>query len=722
MISASPLLIKKEKMKKMQISKKLSATLVITLLTISAIMAAIPMASAAITAAPTLDVTTGPVGTAVTVTGAAGDAAPFSTVTAYWDALSGIVLGSAPATSTGSYEIDVKIPKAVNGGHFIVVNDGGGAMGAAFTVTAEIKVSANAGLPGDAITVTGTGFAASSDITLTFDSVTLTTPVSVTLTAPAITTNGTGSFSASIVIPTSIVPADYDDYTLTAEDEDTNTASVTVAIDYNIKLTPDLGPTGISTTISGRIEASVAYDITFNGAPVASGTSGADGSFSASYTIPGVLSTGSYPVEIVWATINSRSATFQVTASPTIALSVATGIAGDIVTVTGSGFSSKANITLTFGTTVVNSTAMNAAFGPTTTGGALPANLKFVVPTLAPAVYAVKVVDQYMATSTVVYFTITATPVTTIALRGTSYYPGDTISFNIYTTDGFTAGPVVTIRDPTGATWWTNTWPLTASGASWSVLYQDQLFGVDEHALLPADAPLGSWNWTISYTGTTLGAKTATGLFSVVALPNMQNVLDALTTMDGKISGYVTTSEGKIIAAVNTKTGTIMTDLSALMPKLQGIEDTAVIIATMLGDVQVDLANLDMSALASLGVDITSIKGDVATIKTNIGTVSTSVSALDAKVTSVVDVGTIVGGDIATVQTTLGTLEGKITSIDGKIATVQTSVGALQADVTGVTADLPVDMMPVWIAVVLSLVAAIAAIFAVITIRQKIAG
>jgi hypothetical protein len=314
-----------------------------------------------------------------------------------------------------------------------------------------------------------------------------------------------------------------------------------------------------------------------------------------------------------------------------------------------------------------------------------------------------------------VYFTISPTPVTTITLRGTTYYPGDTISFNIFTTDGFTAGPDVTIRDPTGATWWTGTWPMTASGPSWSVLYQDQLFGVDEHAMLPADAPLGTWNWTIAYTGTTTGANTATGLFTVAALPNMQTVLDALAEMKAQVEGVITTSTGQITALINTKSGQIMTDVSALDPKLQGIEDTVIIIATMLGEVQMDIADLDLSALNTLGVDITSIKNDVATVRTNIGTVQTAVSNLDPVIGAL-------AGQNAEIQTTLGTLDGKIVAVDGKVATVQTSVGTLQADISDVGADLPVDMTAVWIAVVLSLVAAIAAIFAVITIRQKIAG
>jgi hypothetical protein len=714
---------KKGENEKMQVSKKLYTTLIIAILTISILTAAIPMVSAEITAPPTLDIATGPVGTDVVVTGAAGTASPFSTVKAYWDSLAGKVLGTTSALSTGAYEMEVTIPPAVNGDHFIVVNDGETeSAGALFTVTGQLIVDPERALPGDTIAVTGHGLAANSDVTLTFDSTTLLTPVSVPLTAPAITTNATGSFSASIVVPTSIAPADFDTYTLTAEDEDLNTASATIVIDYNIVLTPDLGPTGITITVAGRIEANVAYDITFNAAPIASGTTSATGAYSATYTIPGVLSTGFYPVTIVWETVNSRSATFEVTPSPTIALSVGTGIAGDVVTVTGSGFSAKANITLYFGTTVVNSTAMNAAFGPTTSGGALPANLKFVVPTLTPAVYAVKIVDQYSAASTVVYFTISPTPVTAITLRGTSYYPGDTISFNIYTTDGFTSGPDVTIRDPTGATWWTGTWPLTASGPSWSVLYQDQLFGVDEHALLPADAPLGTWNWTIAYTGTTTGAKTATGLFSVAALPTMQTVLDALDDMEATIQGLITTSNGQITALINTKSGQIMTSLDAISAKLQGIEDMGIIIATDVGELKTDLANLDLSVLNALGVDITAIKGDVATIKTNIGTVNTKVTNLDPVIGAI-------AGQNAEIQTTLGTLDGKIVAVDGKVATVQTSVGTLQADIAGVSGDvsdvsdnLPVDMTAVWIAVVLSLVAAIAAIFAVITIRQKIAG
>ena len=403
-----------------------------------------------------------------------------------------------------------------------------------------------------------------------------------------------------------------------------------------------------------------------------------------------------------------------VTAPPTFTLGASNGVAGAIVTLMGSGFSGKANITLNFATTAVNSTSMNAGFGPTTTAGAIPAGVTFVVPTLTPGVYAVSVVDQYGATSASgVFFTIDPTPVTSIALRGTSYYPLDIISFDITTTDPFASSQcVVTVRDTTGLTTWTGTWTLTAVGSTWRMLYQNQMVN-SNYLMLSADCPLGQWNWTIAYTGASAGAKTATGLFTVAAKPDMQTVIDKIDDLDADIQGYITTSEGKIIAAVNTKTGTIMTDIAALEPQLQAITDTVVIIATMLGEVQVDIAALDLAALDALGVQITAIKNDVATIKTNIGTVNVAVGDLDAVLGAV-------AGQLVTVQTTLGTLEGKIDSIEGNTATIETDVGTLQADVTDVQGK--VDQTPAWIAVVLSLVAAIAAIFAVITIRQKIAG
>jgi len=703
----------------MQISKKLYTTLIITLLTISALTAAIPMVSAEITGPPTLDVATGPVGTKVTLTGAAGTAAPFSTVTIYWDALSGAVLGTASASSTGAYTKQVTIPPAVNGDHFIVVNDGETeSAGALFTVTGQLIINtipATIGtpkaLPGDQLSVAGHGFAANSVVTLTFLSTTLGVPVTFGITTPVITSNATGSFSATIALPSTLTIADFDIYDVTAEDEDTNTAVAQVNINYYVLCVPPAGPVGITTTISGRIAPNVAFIVRFNGAQIGSGTSAADGSYTTAYTIPGVLSTGPYTVDVVWATVNTRSTTFTINPSPVIALGLGTGIAGDIVTITGSGFSAGADVTLYFGTTAVNDTA--AGFGPTTVtpvGGNLPAGLTFVVPTLTPSIYSVTVVDQYGATSAVVYFTIEATPVFMAETRATQYMRMDFLSIKSLSTSA--TDVILRIVDPMGLIWYQE----AVTAGEWQMISGAYQIPYDTLDLtwwpITSDAPLGTWNFTCWNSGATQILDT--NMFTVVAKPNQQDVLDTLDDLEGTITGLMTTSEGKIIAAINTKTGTIMTDLSALSPKIQGIEDTVVIIATMLGEVQMDVADLDMG---TMGADIIAIKNDIATVKTNIGTVSTKVSNLDPVVGAI-------AGQLVEVQTSIGALDGRLVAIDGKTATIETKVGTLQADLTSDIADIPskVDMMPVWIAVVLSLIAAIAAIFAVITIRQKIAG
>ena len=112
----------------MQISKKLYTTLIITILTLSTLMAAIPMASAEIVTAPVLyekdtttPISTGPVGTKVDVVGVTGEgnASPFSTVTVYLDALSGLVLGTGSANVDGNYSIEVTIPPATAGLHYL---------------------------------------------------------------------------------------------------------------------------------------------------------------------------------------------------------------------------------------------------------------------------------------------------------------------------------------------------------------------------------------------------------------------------------------------------------------------------------------------------------------------------------------------------------------------------------------------------------------------------
>jgi archaellum component FlaC len=530
-------------------------------------------------------------------------------------------------------------------------------------------------------------------------------------------TSELGSFSATIVVP-AIAEGDYGAYAITAIDTDKNTAVNTVmppffpafTVDYYITLDPASGPTGITTTISGRIEASKDYEIRFGSATIATGTSGSTGSFTATYVIPDVLPEGDYTVTIVWQVTKTKTATFKVTPAPKLTSIVPpSGQPGAVIVISGENFTAGAAIELYLGSTLVNSTATDDRFGPT--GAALSiipgkiVDLEFVVPSIAPGVYVLKVVDENGAsTGTAHTFIVTAAPESTIGLRGTSYYTGDILSFNIVSTEANLGTITVTVRDPSSVTWWTtNTWTLSG-GVIKRVVYQNQTIN-GNHLTIPADAPLGNWNWTITYTPASTATQVkATGLFAVAAKPTMQTVID------------------------------VINDLGANVTEIKGEIAT---IETTVGEINVAIEDLDAT--------ISSFDGDMASITTNLGTVQTTVSSLNADITaiktSVSSISTldavlgVVAGDTAVIKSSMGSLNGTISDVSDGIATIETDLGTLKVDVASIKTDvssvqsdvedalpIAVDMMPVWIAVVLSLIAAIAAIFAVVTIRQKIAG
>lgn len=121
---------------------KTFSTLIMTILAASVILSALPMANAEINMPPTLSPNFGPPGTTVTVSAGPGGAGNFAIVTAYWENRTGPVLNSTAADNNGAYSMVVTIPEAINGEHWIVVNDGESESdGAKFTVTAGLVVT-----------------------------------------------------------------------------------------------------------------------------------------------------------------------------------------------------------------------------------------------------------------------------------------------------------------------------------------------------------------------------------------------------------------------------------------------------------------------------------------------------------------------------------------------------------------------------------------------------
>ncbi len=137
--------------------------------------------------------------------------------------------------------------------------------------------------------------------------------------------------------------------------------------------------------------------------------------------------------------------------------------------------------------------------------------------------------------------------------------------------------------------------------------------------------------------------------------------------------------------------------------------------------VQTDLETLQFS-IDELNAKLVAFNLTLVTIQTTLGTIQTNVQTIDAKVD-------IIEGDLATVVTRLGTINGTVTSIAGDVATIETELGTVKATLNAVktTTDktqgfLPIDMTPIWITLILALIAAIAGVIAVITMRGKVAA
>ncbi|MCW4007002.1 MAG: hypothetical protein NWF04_10510 [Candidatus Bathyarchaeota archaeon] len=698
----------------MQINKKVFSTATMALLLLSVVAVATP--ASALTGDEALypvNVITGAIGAQtnssivnsrmlINGTGATGG----GPVQIYFDSISTAnLLNQTTANAAGTYSAQITIPSATNGVHTIYVYDtiAGATENTVLVVNASLRLSTSKALPGDSITLTGHGFTANSAVTSTIYNGTHTFTLSTTGS-----TNSTGSVTQTVVIPNlalSTTP-----YTVNMTDAAGVNVTTTITINYYLTVSPSSGPPSIDITINGRIPPNTLANIQIDGVNIGQSTSAADGTLTFDYTLPDLIGAGNRTIHAVWGVTNYVEAFFFVTAPPSApVLSAANGQAGVVIGITNGTnvFTANANITLTIGTTEVNSTATDARFGPTDMYGAF--DTEFSVPNITPGTYTLTITDENGASSSTT-FTVSPTPATTITLNSNSYVQGDRLSFTIYTTESSLGTINVTIRDPSGNVWWTAIWALTANpDSSQSVRYQNQTVPASNGAVtgnpivLPNDAPLGSWNWTVAYTPASTGvAAKATNLFAV-GLGGTGGVVNAVNDLEG------------MLVDISGDIATVMTDIGEVQGTVTSIKNSvATINIPDLGTITTTLASID----AVLG----DVAGRVVTIETSVGSFETTLDSINTKVTGL-------NGDIATIKTDLGSLQGTVTSISGNVATIQTDIGTLEADISGLQSEVSdtqnnVSGIPtlVYVAIVLALIAAIAAIASIILMRQKIAG
>jgi len=291
----------------------------------------------------------GVVGTTVTISGLLA-----GSYTIKWDAV-GVKSGTLVADGSVSFTV----PDAAGGEHIVKVdNKGAEVLSANFSVLPSISISAESGVVGDEVTVSGTGFAVSEkSIVIAYDGTNVKTGIEA---------GNTGSWKATFDLPASAKGS----HTVDASGSTTKAGDVpdvTVDIDPTISITPLSGNVGTSVTVNGtgfgKSEGSI--QVIYDSTSVKTGLSAdTKGSWNAVFSIPNSIKGG----HIIDASGSSTGAddvpdlTFIV--SSAVAVKPTSGSVGDTITVSGCGFGgNESGITITFDDNIIKSDLVANAEG-----------------------------------------------------------------------------------------------------------------------------------------------------------------------------------------------------------------------------------------------------------------------------------------------------------------------------------------------------------------------
>jgi hypothetical protein len=212
--------------------------------------------------APGVLTSTGVYGDTLIIVGA--DVTAGKNVRVYWDAVDDWngeagLLNSTKAKSSGAYELWFDIPEAVNGDHYLWLEDvqTGDTMvyGTPISVDAYVEADPDAGLDGDTITLQGYGYDDEVDITtITIESLLVPIGPANLPTSPGTPeTDEVGSWTATFKVPDFDDGYTYsDDYEIDCTDENANTATASFTIGPALTLDMEEGTVGEVIEATGR--------------------------------------------------------------------------------------------------------------------------------------------------------------------------------------------------------------------------------------------------------------------------------------------------------------------------------------------------------------------------------------------------------------------------------------------------------------------------------------
>lgn len=303
------------------------------------------VANANFTLTPSLTVnpSSGPVSTKATfsATGFAASSSIAVVSTTY-----GTVCSSTTAPN-GSYSCSFTFTIAPAGSYAFKATDGSGnSASATFILGTTLTVSPAIGVVGSAIEFNGTAFAASTPYTVSWSGGTVCSG----------TTGPAGGFTCNATMPAA--PLGTQKFTATAGPS----ASTSFTVQPSLLATPGSGGAGTTVTFTGAgYPTSVWVNVTWSGSTYCNTTTGSNGGFSCSLTIPAGTAGGSYSFTGTDQLKDKASATFLVVTG--LLDSPNHGPAGTPVVLTGSNFAPEVAVAVTWNSTPICPSATTNASG-----------------------------------------------------------------------------------------------------------------------------------------------------------------------------------------------------------------------------------------------------------------------------------------------------------------------------------------------------------------------
>ncbi|PZR52140.1 hypothetical protein DNL40_13070 [Xylanimonas oleitrophica] len=463
---------------------------------------------------PELTVDPGQVAQGGTVTVSGSGYTPDSTVTVQLTDAAGEPVG-APVTVTtdadGAFTTPLVVPADTTPGDLTVVgtDDATGTPAEApLTVVAAagepvIALDPSQVAPGEETTVSGSGFAPDSTVT-----VQLTDAAGEPVGEPVtVTTDASGALTTRVTVPAGTTPGQY---TVVAEDEAGGTAQevltvVAAAISPELTVDPGQVAQGGTVTVSGSgytPESTVSVQLTdAAGEPVGTPvtvTTDASGAFTTPLTVPAGAVPGDHTVvgtDLTTGTPAEAPLTVVAADAPVITLDPSQVAPGGETTVSGSGFAPDSTVTVQLtdaegepvGDPVTVTTDENGAFATPVT-----------VPTdAAPGDYTVVAEDESGDTAEAGLAVVGAAEPEltvdpgqvaqggTVTVSGTAYTPESTVTVQLTDADGEQVGePVVVTTDEDGAFSVPVTLPAAAVPGQLVAVGTDDATGVSDEATL----------------------------------------------------------------------------------------------------------------------------------------------------------------------------------------------------------------------------------------------